>query len=266
MGFSLIIGIVISLVCIFGAFALEKGNMSSLVLLSPFLIVVGGTWGVIIASSSFKEILAGFKSVAGSFKKEAAGFPTQALQLISELSEKAKKNGAIALEAELNNPTLNKTEFLMLKEGIVLLTMSKSSDEIRYILSSDIRSYVTQKQLEIEIFEAAGGFSPTLGIIGTILGLINVLSNMGSPEQLAEAIAVAFIATFYGVAFANIIYLPIANRLKRALKRQKMQKQMILDGVCMIADGLSPRDVENHLALYYQAFDQHKKYKEGINN
>lgn len=261
-----ILGIILALGALVLGFTLEKGVIASLFLLSPFIIVFGGTIGAVVASSSFKDLLAAMRALRKSFSKASQGTPTEVLEKIVTLSETARKDGLVVLEGELRNPQMNKEEYLMLKEGIVLLSMGKDSEEIRYILASDIRAYLTQRQLEIDIFESAAGYSPTMGIIGTVLGLVQVLSNFDSPEELTKSIATAFIATLYGVTFANVIYLPIANRLKRNMKRQHVQKQMIMDGICMIADGVVPRDVQNHLALYYQAFDESGKYKEGIDN
>ncbi|WP_243157974.1 MotA/TolQ/ExbB proton channel family protein [Aminipila terrae] len=148
---------------------------------------------------------------------------------------------------------------------MILILERKSIEEIQYILDADIRAYVAQKQVEINVFESAGGFSPTLGIIGTVLGLIQVLSNFSSPEELTSSIAVAFVATLYGVSFANLIYFPMANKIKVYLKRQRILKEMILDGVCMIAKGALSRSVKNELSLYYNAFpDGNEKYIENI--
>lgn len=263
---NLIIGIVVALGALIGGFLLEKGTLASLFLLSPAIIVIGGTVGAVVASSSIKELLGGLKAVKKSFSKESEGTPEAVIEKISSLSEIARKNGVVALENELKNPDLDKDDFLIMKEGIVLLSMAKTSDEIKYALHSDIRAYITQRQMEIEIFEAAAGFSPTMGIIGTVLGLVHVLASFSSPEELTSSIATAFIATLYGVTFANVIYFPIANKLKRNMKRHHVQRQMIVDGICMIADGVSPRDMQNQLALYYQAFDEAGKYKQGINN
>ncbi len=263
---NIFIGIIVALGALILGFTIEKGVILSLFLLSPFIIVFGGTFGAVVASSSFKEILAAIKAMGKSFKKTSKGIPEIIIQKISELSEITRRSGFVSLEKELSDPDLNREDLLMLKEGIVLLTMRKTSEEIRYTLSSDIRAYLTQRQLEIEIFESAAGFSPTMGIIGTVLGLVQVLSNFSSPQELTKSIATAFIATLYGVSFANIIYLPIATRLKRNMKMQHVQKQMIMDGICMIADGISTRDLENQLALYYQAFDKSGRYKQGINN
>jgi chemotaxis protein MotA len=106
-----------------------------------------------------------------------------------------------------------------------------------------------------------------MGVIGTVMGLVQVLANMSNAEELAASIATAFVATLYGVAFANLIYMPIVNKLKGNLKRQKMQKEIIVDGICMMVKGEAARNIENKLALYYQAYPNgDKKYKQGIEN
>lgn len=171
----------------------------------------------------------------------------------------------LKLEEEMKKPELSGDEFLFLKAGLILIIEGRPQEEIQYVMESDIRSYTLQKQIEISVFESAAGYSPTLGVLGTVMGLIQVLSNMSNAEELAAAIAVAFVATLYGVAFANVLYMPMASRLKTILKRQKIQKEMTVDGICMIAEGLSTRTIENRLSLYYQAFpDGAKKYREGI--
>lgn len=150
----------------------------------------------------------------------------------------------------------------------MILTLDmKSAEEIEAAMSSDIQSYSLQKQMEIDVFQGAGGFSPTMGVIGTVMGLIQVLGNMSDAEELVASIGVAFVATLYGVVFANLIYFPAANRLKATLKRQKVFREMMVDGICLIASGKSSRDIENQLSLYYHAFPGgEKKYKDGINN
>ena len=134
-------------------------------------------------------------------------------------------------------------------------------------LEADIHSYKEKKEMEISVLEGAGGFSPTFGIIGTVMGLVQVLSNISDANSLAKSISSAFIATLYGIVFANVIYLPSANHLKVCLKRQLVYREMIIDGMCMLASGESSRNIENKLSLYYHAFEGgEKKYKAGIEN
>lgn len=268
MDFSLIIGILLGIGGLLFGYYLEGGNISSLVLISPFIIVVGGTLGAIIASYPINDILQALKSVKKSFKQPNSNSAQKIIDKVSEISSKFRMDGIIAIDRYVNDPDLQNDEFLLLKEGLILIQELKKEEDIQYILESEVRSFVHQKSVEVSIFESAAGYSPTMGVIGTVMGLIVVLSSgFGDPEQLALHIATAFIATLYGVAFANIIYLPIAGKLKSLMKRSKIQREMIIDGVCLIANSATARSVENELSLYYQAFaDGDKKYRAGIDN
>ena len=263
--FTLLIGVVLAFAALILGYSIEGGSITSLFLISPVIVVLGGTLSAVIASFSLKDIINALKSIAGSFSKRSVADPTKMIAMISSLSEICRKDGILKLEGELQKPEMKGDEFLFLKEGLILIIEGRPEDEIQYILESDIRSYALQKQIEISVFEAAGGYSPTMGVIGTVMGLVQVLSNMSDAAELAASIATAFVATLYGVVFANIIYLPMANKLKSILKRQKVQKEMTVDGVCMIASGVGTRSIQNRLSLYYQAFpDGKKKYREGI--
>lgn len=268
MDFSLIIGIILGFLALLFGFHMEEGVIRSLFLLSPLVIVVGGTVGAVIASFSFRDIGQAFRSVAKSFRQPHSGSVEKIISKISEISGTFRIEGEKGLDNIVGDPVLSQEDYLLLKEGLILIQDLKSQEAIQYTLESDIRSYVQQKNIEISVFEAAGGFSPTMGIIGTVMGLILVLaSGFDNPQILATSIATAFVSTLYGVTFANLIYLPIANKLRSQLKRNQIQKELIVDGVCMIAGGNHSRDIENQLSLYYQAFsDGNKKYKQGIDN
>lgn len=186
---------------------------------------------------------------------------------MGEMADLCRREGLLKLQTMLNDADLNNDNYLPLKEGMVLTLDMKSGEEIRDAMESDIASYKLQKQLEIDVFQGAGGYSPTMGVIGTVMGLVQVLGHMANADELVKAIGAAFIATLYGVVFANLIYLPAANRLKTTLKRQTVFREMMIEGMCLIASGKSSRDVENQLSLHYHAFPGgEKKYKEGINN
>lgn len=268
MDFTLIIGIIAGLGALIGGFVLDKGNVGSLFMLSGFLIVFGGTVGAVIASNKPKDILNAFKSVGASFSSKNSPKPEQVIEKVTKMADMCRKEGLLKLQELLNDPDLNKEDFLLLKEGMVLALGMKNADEIREAMEADIEAYMIKKKSEIEVFEGAGGFSPTMGVIGTVMGLIQVLAGgLDDPGKLVESIGGAFIATLYGVVFANMIYFPCANKLKGNLKRQKVVKEMMVEGMCMIASGVSSRDIENKLSLYYQAFpDGSKKYRAGIDN
>jgi len=268
MDFSLIIGIVIGVAALLTGYILEHGVIASLFLLSPFIIVCGGTAGAVVASFSLNDIAMAMKAMLKSFKHPHSASMEKMIAKISMIANRYRADGVTCLEEIGRDPELNQDEYLLLKEGLVLIQELKSPESIQYTLESDIRAYVQQKSIEVSVFESAAGFSPTMGVIGTVMGLIMVLaSGFDDPSKLAGSIATAFIATLYGVFLANIVYLPIATKLKTQLKRKHIQKEMIVDGVCMIARGNTSRNIENELALYFQAFsDGGKRYKQGIEN
>jgi chemotaxis protein MotA len=265
---SLFIGIVAGFVAILFGFILEEGHVIEILKPSPALIVIGGTIGTIIGSFSFKDIWQALKSLGRCLTAKPLQDASTIIKKIASLSETYKREGARGLEEAVSKAEFQSDEDLMLKAGIILIQEGKSTEEIQYILESDIRAFTLQRQIEISVFEAAGGFSPTMGIIGTVMALVVVLANFGGDTSgLMGSVATAFIATLYGIALANLVYLPMANRLKSTLKRQRIHKEMIVDGVCMISTGEMPRNVQNKLALYYQAFpDGSKSYKAGVEN
>lgn len=268
MDFSLIVGIIIGVAALLTGYALEHGVISSLFLVSPFIIVFGGTVGCVIASFSFTDIAMAIRAMMKSFNHPHSGSMERIISKISMIATRYRANGVTCLEEISRDPELNQEEYLLLKEGLVLIQELKTPEDIQYTLESDIRAYVQQRGIEANVFESAAGFSPTMGVIGTVMGLIMVLAaGFDDPSKLAGSIATAFIATLYGVFLANIVYLPIATKLKTQLKRKHIQKEMIVDGVCMIARGSTSRNIENELALYFQAFsDGGKRYKQGIDN
>lgn len=266
MNVTLLIGIILALVAMLFGFHEEGGLITGLLSPSAFMIVFGGTFGAVIASFSLNDVFKAFRALAQSFTKKSKCNPAVVIEKITTIADMCRREGILKIEEAIKDPELDSDEYLFLKGGLIFILDGKDEEEIQYALNSDIKAFTTQKQMEIAVFEGAGGFSPTMGVIGTVMSLVTVLANMGDDATaLAHSIATAFIATLYGVGFANILYLPIANKLKNILKRQKLQKEMILDGVCMIARGEASRNIENKLSLYWQAFPGgDKKYKEGI--
>ncbi len=267
MNISVIIGLILAFGSLISGYILEQGHISALFLLSPFIIVFGGTWGAVILSNNLSDILLAFKSLLASFTTNIGKAPELIITKIVSIADLCRQSGLLKLEEVLNDSELSRDDYLILKEGIVLTLEGKSTDEMRNVLDADIHAFTVQKQQEITVFTGAGGFSPTLGIIGTVMGLIHVLGNMTDTESLTASISTAFIATLYGVVFANLLYIPAANRLKSYLKRQQILKEIMAEGICLIAKGESSRNIVNKLSLYYQAFaGQEKKYKEGVTN
>lgn len=267
MDISTLIGLIVAFGSLIGGYIMENGAVASLLSVSSLMIVVGGTVGATILSCGLHDLIAAIQSLMNSFFTKNAPDPEKLIKKLSEMADLCRREGLLKLQSMLNDSDLNSDNYLPLKEGMVLTLDMKSGEEIRDAMESDIASYKLQKQLQIDVFQNAGGYSPTMGVIGTVMGLVQVLGNMSNADELVKAIGAAFIATLYGVVFANLIYLPFSNRLKTVLKRQVAFREMMIEGMCLIASGKSSRDVENQLSLYYHAFPGgEKKYKEGINN
>jgi chemotaxis protein MotA len=270
MDISTIIGLLVSIGGILAGYVMDSGALISLLKPSSFLIVVVGTIGVVITSFGLGDTLRACKALFQSYNKNNQPNPDELIKKICELADLCRSQGLLQLQSRMGDSDLNSENYLMLKEAMVLATDTKNVDTMQNTLQADIDSYTQKKQLEIDIFTEAGGYSPTLGIIGTVMGLVQVLSHMSatsSTADLTQGIASAFIATLYGIFFANVLYLPAANHLKTCLKRQLIFRDMIIDGMSMLASGESSRNIENKLSLYYHAFPHSEdKYKAGIEN
>lgn len=270
MDISTIVGFLVALGGIISGYIMEEGALASLGKVSSLMIVVVGTIGVVIISFGLDGMLGAFKALFASYSKKNAPDPEALIKKICELADLCRSQGLLQLQSRMGDAELNNENWMMLKEAMVLATDTKNVDTMQNTLQADIESYTQKKQLEIDFFTEAGGYSPTLGIIGTVMGLVQVLGSMGadsSTASLTKGIASAFIATLYGIFFANVLYLPAANHLKVCLKRQLIFREMIVDGMCMLASGESSRNIENKLSLYYHAFPKcEDKYKAGIEN
>lgn len=268
MEISLILGIIIGFAALITGFSMEGGRVVSLMLLSPFIIVAGGTIGATMGSFTFKDIIRALKSVGKTFKHPNANSTKRLIDRMLEISTKFTADGVVALDTVLSDPEFQKDELLLLKEGLVLIQDGKGVEDIQYVLESELHAFSQQKAIEADVFESAAGFSPTMGVIGTVMSLVVVLSSgFGDSAELAAKISTAFIATLYGVGLANIVFLPIAHKLKLVMKKSIIEREIIIDGVCMISKGIAARPMENELAMYYQAFaDGQKHYRAGIEN
>jgi chemotaxis protein MotA len=137
-----------------------------------------------------------------------------------------------------------------MKKGVQLLVDGHSAEKIRDVLETDIQSWEQLRWQSARVWEAAAGYSPTVGIIGAVLGLMHVMQNLSEPSKLGSGIAVAFVATIYGVAFANLLFLPVANKLKAIIMQQTHMRDMVIDGLGAIANGENPRYIELKLQSY----------------
>lgn len=251
MGKTTILGIAVGFGMIIAGFLFEHGNLMSLFLISPMLIVIGGTAGAVMVSYSMNDV----KKIFPLVKQTISEPPTsleRTMQTILDLAAKAKREGLLVLEETVQDEEFVKKNDPLIVRGILLLMQGFTEEALLDILDQELYIFDQIKKKEISMFEAAGGYSPTMGIIGTVLGLIQVLANMSTPEELAASIAVAFTATLYGIILANLLYLPMASKLKLRYKLARVDKQLIIDGVVSINNGYSPMEIKERLSSYLQ--------------
>ena len=222
---STVIGLVLGFGGLITAFILDAGNPASLVRIPPLIAILAGTMGAVTVSFSLKHVIAIPAGIAKSMRRVPGPSPQLAQQLL-EFAEKARRDGILSLE-----DTVEDLEDEMLRKGLRLVVDGTESEILVEVLESDL-AIMEQRQLEAaEVFEAAGGYSPTMGIIGTVMGLVLVLGRLGGDMlELGHAVASAFIATLYGISFANLIWLPIAVKLKSQVKAMKLENSSSLSG------------------------------------
>jgi chemotaxis protein MotA len=240
------VGIMMALVAILGGNILEGGHTSSLVQLTAFVIVGGGTLGAVMVQTPIRTFVRSMKIAAWVFVPVKLQ-PEEAAEKIVNWSNIARREGLLGLEAiaeEEPDPFARK--------GLQLLVDGSEPEAIRSILEVEIDSKEHQDIQAAKVFDGMGGYSPTIGIIGAVMGLIHVMNNLADPSKLGGGIATAFVATIYGVGFANLLFLPMANKLKSQVHSQTQFREMIVEGVISIAEGENPRNIETKLQGYYQ--------------
>jgi chemotaxis protein MotA len=246
---SLIIGIGAAFASLIVAFMMEGGNPLALFGPSALLIIVGGLFGALTISFGLSEVLKLPKSIMKAMGAPPHN-PIDLVDMFIDFAEKARREGLLSLEEEVNSDAKRKHDDPLIKKGMSMVVDGIDATAIEKIFENEISEHEERSKSQIAVLEQAGGFSPTMGIIGTVLGLISVLGNLAEPEKLGESIAVAFIATLYGIAFANLIFLPAANKLKAILKGEVAVKALIMDGVIALQAGDNPRLVREKLIAY----------------
>jgi chemotaxis protein MotA len=223
---------------------IEGGHIASLLQGTAFLIVVSGTFGAVMVSNRTKDLKTGFELFRETFSDFEVDFETPIAEIL-DCARVAKKDTVLALEKKINSL---KTEFL--KPMIRNIVDSVDVNLIREISETQIEKEEERLINASKIWSDAGGYSPTIGIIGAVLGLIHVMGNLSDTSKLGAGIAVAFVATVYGVGFANLVFLPIASKIKKNIAVRIRQKQMILEGAAMLSAGIHPVLIEQKLMAY----------------
>ena len=226
------------------AFMMEGGSPLALLQLSAAIIVFFGTFGAAFLSFPLKEMLGFGKIIALAFTKNKLEPVTLIPQLVG-YAEKARKDGLLALEPEVAEAG---DEFL--QKGMQMVSDGIDLSTVREMLETELSFIASRHAASFGILEAMGGFAPTMGIIGTVMGLISVLSNLDNPSTLGPHIATAFVATLYGVWTANLLWLPLGLKLKRKSEEEILVRELMLAGILSIQAGDNPQIVEEKLKSY----------------
>ena len=240
---------------VFGGAALEGLHMGALVQPTAAMIVLGGTAAATFVSFPMGTLIQAMKDVKKVFLP-GKDDPEAVIKNIINYAAKARRNGLISLEQEAQTV---KDSFT--KKGISLVVDGIDPQKLRETMEIELGSFEEHGKGSVEVFESAGGFAPTIGIIGAVLGLIHVMSNLSDPSKLGGGIAVAFVATIYGLMTANIFCIPFGTKLKHRLKEELLQKEMVIEGLIAIQNGENPHFIEQKLRAYLHGDGGEKKGK-----
>lgn len=237
-------GLALALAGIIGGLLFEGGRLRDIAQFTAAIIVLGGTAGAVLVSTPLSVIAGALRSAAGVFFDRTAPLGPLIDEVIGYAS-KARKNGLVSLEQDamaIADPFLQK--------ALNLAVDGTDLQEIREMLDLEIDLEEQHAEAEARVFEAAGGYAPTIGIIGAVLGLIQVMKNLANIDEVGHGIAVAFVATVYGVASANLLFLPAANKIKARIAAGVRRKELIVEAVSGIVEGLNPKLIRLKLEAY----------------
>lgn len=220
---------------------LEGGRLSQIVQPTAALIVCGGTFGAVLIQFPLAVVTGAFRRL-GSIFSETEGYPEAMIEQLVEYAIKARREGIVSLDADLAG-----VADPFLKRSLMLAVDGTEAQELRKIMGLELDNSAEHDDKFPQVFESAGGFSPTIGIIGAVLGLIQVMQHLDNIEEVGRGIAVAFVATIYGVGLANLCLLPMAGKLKIRLREEQLIREMTLEGVVSILEGMNPRMLETKL-------------------
>jgi chemotaxis protein MotA len=235
-------GVLLAVIGIVAGLLLEGGNLGQILQPTAALIVFGGTMGAVLLQFPLTTVIAAFRSLGNVF----TGPRKQNDQLIGTLilfANKARRNGVVSLDQDLQS-----VEDPFLKQSLMLAIDGTEPAELRNIMRVSLDSTMDIEERLPMVFESAGGFSPTIGILGAVLGLIQVMQHLDNIQDVGRGIAVAFVATIYGVGAANLFFLPFAGKMRIRLHEVHQTREMMLEGVISILEGMNPRMLEVKLA------------------
>jgi chemotaxis protein MotA len=235
------IGMFLAIVAILTANVLEGGSPTSMLLMPPMLLVFGGTIGAAIAGGTMADAKHALHSIKRAMLWKQSP-PGELVPVVVMLADKARREGLLMLEEAVKD-----VDDDFLKRGVGLAVDGTDPEELREILEAEVFAKKVEDKQSAKFFNAMGGYAPTIGIIGTVMGLVHVLENLSQPEELGHLIAGAFLATLWGVLSANLMWLPIGSRLLRIGELETARMELVVEGVMAIQAGANPRVVAQRL-------------------
>jgi chemotaxis protein MotA len=230
--------------CILGGLVIEGGKLTDVAQVTALMIVLGGTIGAVMVTTPLKTLIRAAKYLGNVFFEEPED-PQEVIEEIIGYATKARKNSIMSLENDLPN-----IADPFLRKALSLSVDGTDLQELRVMMELDLAMRQRSGEAIAKVYESAGGYAPTIGIIGAVLGLIQVMKHLENIEEVGRGIAVAFVATVYGVASANLFFLPAGNKIKARLKDSLHIKELMLEGVCSIVEGLNPKMIRVKLEAF----------------
>jgi chemotaxis protein MotA len=239
-------GLIIAAGGIIGGLVLEGGKVSDVRQVTAAIIVLGGTLGAVMVTSPISSLIRAAKGLKSVFFEEVIDMQAAVEEIVAYAS-KARKSSIISLEEDLE-----RIEDPFLKKALSLAIDGTDLKELRKMMDLEIFQAEKLGEAGAKVYEAAGGYSPTIGIIGAVMGLIQVMKHLEDIDEVGRGIAIAFVATVYGVAVANLFFLPAANKLKARIQNDVQVKELLLEGVGSIIEGMNPKLIRVKLEAFVE--------------
>jgi len=238
---SSVSGIILALGGILAGLLVEGGNLRQILQPTAAMIVFGGTIGAVMLQFPLPVVVHAVRRLGSVFASSTQD-PQETIRRLVQYAQKARREGIVSLDAEL--PQIQDP---FLRKSLMLAVDGTEPQELRSIMELELNNQAEYEEQVPQVFESAGGFAPTIGIIGAVLGLIQVMQHLDKIDEVGKGIAVAFVATIYGVGSANLLYLPAAGKMKIRIREEQILREMTLEGVASILEGMNPRILETKL-------------------
>jgi chemotaxis protein MotA len=237
-------GVALCLCGVLGGLLLEGGNLSQVLQPTAAMIVFGGTAGAVLIQFPLPVVLEALRRLGHVFWQPKHN-PAETVRELVSYANRARREGIVALDAEVSQ-----IQEPFLKKSLMLAVDGTEPQELRTMMELELQNQANHEERIPEVFESAGGFSPTVGILGAVMGLIQVMQHLDKIDEVGRGIAVAFVATIYGVAAANLFLLPSAGKLRIRIHEEQVLREMTIEGVVCILEGMNPRMLEARLWGY----------------